>query len=87
MSVCLYICVCLYVQGAIIAVSHDEAFVNRVISSAVIGDKSAKATGTALHGELWVMSNRRMQRFDGSFKDYKKAIMKKVLAGEDAGTI
>ena len=32
-------------KGAIIAVSHDEAFVNRVIATALTGDKSALASG------------------------------------------
>jgi ATPase subunit of ABC transporter with duplicated ATPase domains len=70
-------------EGAIIAVSHDEAFVNRVIATAVTGDKASVNAGTALSGELWVMSKKKVQRFDGSFRDYKKAIRKVVLSGED----
>ena len=70
-------------QGAIIAVSHDESFVNKVINSAVVGDKDSKEDGTALKGELWVLSKRRLERFDGPFKDYKKMITKKVLQGKD----
>lgn len=65
------------------AVSHDESFVNKVINAAVVGDKESRDAGTALKGELWVMSKRKLQRFDGSFKEYKKMITKKVLAGKD----
>ena len=39
--------------------------------------------GNALTGELWVMSKKKVQRFDGTFRDYKKAIRKVVLSGED----
>ena len=67
-------------QGAILAVSHDESFVNKVINASV--DGSTKDPN-ALPGELWVMSKQRLQRFDGSFKEYKKMITKKVLAGKD----
>lgn len=67
--------------------SHDEAFVNRVIAGAVVGDKESRNAGTALTGDLWVMSKQKVQRFDGSFKEYKKMIMKKVLSGEDHGSI
>ena len=70
-------------QGAILAVSHDESFVNKVINTAVVGDKESRDAGTALQGELWVMSKQRLQRFDGSFNEYKKMITKKVLAGKD----
>ncbi len=69
------------------AVSHDEAFVNRVIAGAVVGDKESRAAGTALGGDLWVMSKRKVQRYDGTFKEYKRKIMKSVLSGEDHGNI
>lgn len=42
-----------YWKGAIIAVSHDEAFINRVIASSLVGDKISKINGLALSGELW----------------------------------
>ena len=57
--------------------SHDESFVNKVINADNSKDPDA------LKGELWVMSKQRLQRFDGSFKEYKKMITKKVLAGKD----
>jgi len=65
-------------DGAIIAVSHDESFVNKVIKGAVVGDKESKENGTAQRGELWIMSKKRLQRFDGEFNDYKKQIAKKI---------
>ena len=66
-------------EGAIITVSHDESYVNRVISKAMVGDEESKKAGSALHGELWVMSKKKLTRFDGSFQDYKKQVMKKLL--------
>jgi hypothetical protein len=60
-------------------VSHDEAFVNRVIAS-------AKPTpGQALGGELWILSKRKLKRFDGSFREYKKAVRKSLDTGIDFG--
>lgn len=74
-------------KGAIIAVSHDESFVNRVIASAVTGDKRAVSAGLAAKGELWVMSKQRLTRFDGSFSEYKKMIRKKVMEGLDHNSL
>mmetsp|Transcript_25219 Transcript_25219/g.24139 ORF Transcript_25219/g.24139 Transcript_25219/m.24139 type:complete len:293 (+) Transcript_25219:379-1257(+) len=74
-------------EGAIIAVSHDEAFVNRVIATSLTGDKKAIAAGSALQGELWVMSKKKVQRFNGTFRDYKKAIRKAVMSGEAHGDV
>eukprot|EP01036_Dinobryon_divergens_P029894 gene29894-39062_t len=69
--------------GAIIAVSHDEAFVNRVLASAkTVGDSKVGKQPDLTGGELWVMSKARLTRFDGSFKEYKKMILKKVINGE-----
>jgi ATP-binding cassette subfamily F protein 3 len=59
--------------GAIIAVSHDEAFVNRVIASA----KNDKGDPI---GELWIMSKKQLKRFDGSFREYKKAVRRNIAA-------
>lgn len=28
--------------------------------------------------ELWILSKRKLERFDGSFKEYKKIVMKKT---------
>lgn len=73
-------------EGAIIAVSHDESFVNSLMASA---EKAANAEGkkdkdaVALsRGELWVMSKKQVRRMDGSFSDYKKLIKQKIEKGE-----
>ena len=70
--------------GAIIAVSHDESFVSRVILGKGSGDAGEKnhpaPSADRERGQLFVFSKKRVQRYDGSFTDYKKAIMKKVLA-------
>jgi len=84
-------------EGAIIAVSHDEAFVNKVINGIGVVDQEGsdgksgsilkdtyKDANTGLpKGELWVMSKRRLQRFDGEFREYKKIIRRKVEQGLD----
>ena len=67
--------------GAIIAVSHDENFVNRVIASASTVSARAAQQGVDIRGELWVMSKQALKRFDGSFLEYKKIIRKSVVAG------
>lgn len=72
-------------QGAIIAVSHDEAFVNRLVAASA-SDVTASETQVS-KGEIWVLSKQNVSRFDGSFKDYKNLIMKKVLKGGTAGDL
>ncbi len=67
--------------------SHDEAYVNRVISQAVVGDAASKKEGLALQGELWVMSKQQLQRFDGTFKEYKKQVLKKLLRSDDLDSL
>lgn len=62
-------------NGAIIAVSHDESFVNQVINNTKC-DKQGNLTG----GELWILSKQRLHRYDGTFAQYKKQIMNKVLS-------
>ena len=84
-ALCLALC---SYDGAIIAVSHDEAFVGNVIASAS-ADNKGRGAGAALPraGELWVMSKQRVTRYDGSFADYKRAIRRKVEAGLDHNSI
>lgn len=65
-------------EGAVIAVSHDEAFVNEVFSGAA-NEINGEDAGRA--GEIWVLSRKKLSRFDGTFKDYKNEILKKILAG------
>ncbi len=61
-------------------VSHDETFINRVISGvgALSSTTAAGEASSRPQGELWVMSKQRLQRYDGAFRDYKAAIAKKV---------
>lgn len=59
-------------EGTIITVSHDEAYVNRVLASGgEIADGVSK-------GEIWILSHHTLRRYDGGFKDYKKQVLKKV---------
>lgn len=67
--------------------SHDESYVNRVISQATVGDAASKKEGLALQGELWVMSKQQLQRFDGTFKAYKKQVLKKLLRNDDLDSL
>ena len=67
--------------------SHDEAYVTRVISNAVVGDAASRRDGTALRGELYVMADQQLKRFDGSFKDYKKQVLKQLLKQEDLDSL
>ena len=71
-------------EGAVIAVSHDESFVNRVIARATV---ATDRKGAELKGELWVMSRRRLTRFDGSFSAYKAKIRARVEAGANHNEI
>ena len=85
-------------SGAIIAVSHDESFVNQVIASAGSnldredGGEGGKGKGDAataedLGGELMILANRKLQRFDGSFREYKKMIRLQVMAGQNHNNV
>ena len=68
--------------------SHDESFVNQVIASAATGGGRLDKSGTGgERGELWVMSQRRLKRWDGSFRDYKKAIRHLVETGVDHNSL
>jgi ATP-binding cassette subfamily F protein 3 len=80
-------------EGAIIAVSHDEAFVNRVIASAGQGqgqghgsekDDDDKDGGVSkLGGDILVMSKQKVVRFQGAFREYKQMIRAQVAAGKE----
>ena len=71
-------------EGTVVAVSHDETFVNRVISSVPATSAAARKVSSTetSRGQLWVLSKRKLQIFDGSFKEYKKLVMKKVDRGQ-----
>ena len=75
-------------EGAIIAVSHDEAFVNRVISSGSKAkskgkNKDDEEAAEELGGDIMVMAKNRVTRFEGTFRDYKRMIRTQVMAGKD----
>jgi hypothetical protein len=53
--------------------------VNRVIASA------KPNPGQVLGGELWILSKKKLKRYDGSFRDYKKAVRKSLDTGTDFG--
>lgn len=83
-------------DGAVIVVSHDEDFVNRVVlqqkesgqalHNAGADSKAAasgKETGMTNGGEMYVFSHNRVTRFEGTFREYKNQIRAKVIAGVD----
>ncbi len=51
--------------------SHDEAFVDQVITEAKVGPSE-------LPGKIYVLSKHTLQAFEGSFRDYKKLVLKKM---------
>ncbi len=67
-------------KGAIIAVSHDENFVNQVIGSNE-PPPSGGSGADAPTGELLVLDDGRVSRWNGSFREYKAEVRKRVLAG------
>ena len=77
-----------HVQGAIVAVSHDESFVNKLLQPPMVQVGSTDnhhphnhtTAAAAAEGELWVLSKRRVQRFNGSFSEYKKIITKNIAS-------
>ena len=64
-------------QGAILAVSHDESFVNQVIGDSELKSGTSKYP-SAGSGELFVLSQRRVKRYEGSFQQYKAEIRRGV---------
>ena len=67
-------------KGAILAVSHDESFVNQVIGGNELGAKADNGH-TAASGELLVLSQRCICRYEGSFRQYKAEIRRHVESG------
>jgi hypothetical protein len=61
-------------------VSHDEAFVNRLLTGAANGIPTDLRAADAIDGQLWVLSRRKLTRYDGSFGDYKQKILRKLNA-------
>ena len=70
-------------KGAIIAVSHDENFVNHVIGGsepASSGGSKATESDPTQSGELLVMESGVVSLWDGTFRQYKADVRKRVLA-------
>ena len=62
-----------------IVVSHDEAFVNKLLTGTIngVGDRNTVEYETrGRQGELWIMENNLFKKFEGSFREYKKAVIK-----------
>jgi hypothetical protein len=87
LSLCLCLCLSLSLslslrtdgrteQGAIIVVSHDEAFVNQLLTGSISG--LGGRDGDRGAGELWILEDRQFQRFEGSFREYKKKVLRAV---------
>jgi len=58
-------------KGGVVCVSHDQHFI-----TGVLGSNSHDDIG----GELWVVGDGTLRRFDGDFKTYKKREMKKMMS-------
>ncbi len=79
-------------QGTIITVPHDEAYVNQILYGTNHGSAITSASGIShgmdaeyiQRGELYILSNCNIQRYDGSFQDYKKQVLKKLKAKESS---
>lgn len=56
-------------------VSHDETFVTKVVTDARLGPSE-------LPGSIYVLSRGAFKKYDGSFKDYKKVVLKKMVRFE-----
>ena len=48
---------------------------NKVIANVA----SELKEGIVPKGSIWVMSKRKVERFEGEFKDYKKLVLKKLI--------
>ena len=73
-------------EGAIIAVSHDESFVNTLMnrqspSTGGAGSNTSGSGDSDNKGEIWTLSKKQLKRFDGTFSEYKKEIRKKLDSG------
>lgn len=66
-------------EGAVIAVSHDEAFVNSILNTKHPSQKNHSEDDNSLNNEIYVVGDRSVTYFEGTFKDYKKLVMNSVL--------
>ena len=59
--------------------SHDEGFINRLLTGSSNGIKKDNIRpNEEIDGQLWVLSKQRLQRYEGTFRDYKRKILKKI---------
>lgn len=54
-------------------VSHDEAFVNKLLTGSING---VSDRDMSQQGELWILENEKFLRFDGTFREYKKKVLR-----------
>lgn len=59
-------------------VSHDEAFVNKLLTGSISGFGNRNSPASEIKGELWVLEEQQFKRFDGSFKQYKKKVLQAI---------
>lgn len=60
-------------EGAVIVVSHDEAFVMDVVCGARVGPME-------MPGSIYLLAKQALTLFEGSFRDYKKAVLRKLAS-------
>lgn len=65
-------------EGAVIAVSHDESFVNSLLGATATAAASEDKDGINLNTAIYTLSNQRIMRFEGTFQKYKQSIMKSI---------
>lgn len=65
-------------EGAIIVMSHDEAFVNKLLTGTISGVGSRDPSVSALQGELWVLERQQFRRFEGNFRQYKRKVLQAI---------
>ena len=62
-------------EGTVLAVSHDEGFVSKILKSDErCGEDSHREEAELPRGQLWVLANQRLERFEGNFRDYRNKI-------------
>ena len=81
-------------KGTAVCVSHDEAYVQSILapgaaehSSVIAVSEKTLSQQTRGGGEyapnsaIYVLSDQRVRRFKGTFREYKQTVMKNILAG------
>ena len=65
-------------------VSHDESFVNSILLNTPNNNSNSNTNThgnnyTIMNNEIYTISNKNVSYFEGTFKDYKKSVMKSVI--------